>query len=56
MGRQDRSVYLVEVVALEQALVADLGVPRLLLAVAVGLLLLRRRRLGRRGGHCVQCS
>ena len=42
--------YLAEVVALEQALVADLGVARLLLAVAVGLLLLRRL-LRRRAGH-----
>jgi hypothetical protein len=51
--RNGGCAHLVEVVALEQALVPDLGVACLLLAVPVGLLLLlRRRRLGCRGRHC----
>jgi hypothetical protein len=49
-ARGPETPYLVEVVALEQALVADLGVARLLLAAAVGLLL----RLRCRGRHCQQ--
>lgn len=36
--------YLVEIVALEEALVADLRVPRLLLAAVAPIRLLRRRR------------